>query len=260
MKKLRRKNQLILTLLAVMIAVAGYLTYLPQEKETVPALGDQAGSALMDISDEDVLAENIALEQAQFTGINKNGQNTGETSAAAETQQESQSAEGEKVSESAETTGEASESQISPESAQSSSAQPGEAVLTWAEQVENVMAEAQLSREQVRTRNEETLNSIINNENLSQEQRKTAASNLMTMTENASTEAAIESILQTKGLAQTLVTINENGVEVLVGSTSITSAERAQIEDTVKREADVEISDIVISLMNQVNTEVVEEP
>lgn len=260
MKKLRRKNQLILTLLAVMIAVAGYLTYLPQEKETVPALGEQGGSALMDISDEDVLAENIALEQAQFTGVSGTGQNNGETGEAAGNLQESGAAEGEKVSGNAAASESASESMETDESAQSSSAQPGEAVLTWAEQVENVMAEAELSREQVRTRNEETLNNIINNENLSQEQRKTAANNLMTMTENASTEASIESILQTKGLARTLVTINESGVEVLVGSTSITNAERAQIEDTVKREADVEISDIVISLMNQVNTEVVEEP
>ena len=122
------------------------------------------------------------------------------------------------------------------------------------------MAEAALSREQVRTRNEETLNNIINNKNLSEEQREDAAANLMAMTENAQIESDIESILETKGLAQTLVTISENGVQVLVGSDSISDAEKAQIEDTVKRKADVEISDIVISLMNPVNTEVVEEP
>ena len=239
MKKLRRRNQLVLTLLAVMIAVAGYLTYLPQEeKETVPALGEQGGSALMDISDDDVLAENIALEQAQFTGAAGTNQSKDESNGS----------------------GESSEAAETEDARETGSTQPGEAVLTWAQQVENVMAEAELSREQVRTRNEETLNTIINNENLSQEQRKTAADNLMAMTENASTEAAIESLLESKGLAQTLVTISENGVEVLVGSTSITSAERAQIEDTVKREANVEISDIVISLMNQVNAEVVEEP
>ena len=122
------------------------------------------------------------------------------------------------------------------------------------------MAEAELSREQVRTRNEETLNSIINNENLSEEQRKNAADNLMSITENAQTEADIEAALKAKGIPQTMVTISETGVEVLVGSKSISDAEKAQIEDTVKREADVEISEIVISLMNEVNTEVVEEP
>ena len=233
MKKLRKKNQLILTLLAVMIAVAGYLTYLPDEEETVPAMGGQDDSALMDLSDEDILAENIALEQAQYTqietqyGVSGTSQETQETEAEDETEE---------------------------------AAAPGEAVLTWSEQVENRMAEAALSREQVRTRNEETLNNIINNKNLSEEQREDAAANLMAMAENAQIESDIESILETKGLAQTLVTISENGVEVLVGSDSISDAEKAQIEDTVKRKADVEISDIVISLMNPVNTEVVEEP
>ncbi|MCI7100293.1 MAG: SpoIIIAH-like family protein [Lachnospiraceae bacterium] len=215
MKKLRRKNQLILTLLAVMIAVAGYLTYLPSREESVPAMGEQENSALMDISEEDVLAENVALEQAQNTETVQSGE-TG--------------------------------------------AQPGEAVLTLSEQVENMMAEAQLSRQQVRTRNEDTLNSIMNNENLSEKQREAAADNLMTMTKNAEKEANIQSALTAKGISQTLVTISESGVEVLVGSSSITDTQRAQIEDTVKREADVEISDIVISLMNEVNTEVVAEP
>ena len=235
MKKLRKKNQLILTLLAVMIAVAGYLTYLPDEEETVPAMGGQDDSALMDLSDEDILAENIALEQAQYT----NGQIETQYSESG-TSQETQETEAEDETEEA--------------------AAPGEAVLTWSEQVENRMAEAALSREQVRTRNEETLNNIINNKNLSEEQREDAAANLMAMAENAQIESDIESILETKGLAQPLVTISENGVEVLVGSDSISDAEKAQIEDTVKRKADVEISDIVISLMNPVNTEVVEEP
>ena len=69
MKRLRKRNQLILTLLAVMIVVAGYLTYLPKTENSVPVGGNQENSALMDISDEDVMAENIALEQSQYTGV-----------------------------------------------------------------------------------------------------------------------------------------------------------------------------------------------
>lgn len=239
MKKLRKKNQLILTLLAVMIAVAGYLTYLPPKDKEAVAVGGQQDAALMDISDEDVLAENVAREQAQYS-----------------TEQETQAvSSGKDGSVSSAATGEGESS-----SSETDSVQPGEAVLSWSEQVENVMAKAQLAREQVRERNEETLNNIINNKNLSEKQRQTAADNLMSMTENAGKEANIEAILETKGISQALVTISDTGVEVLVGSKSITSAQRAQIEDTVKREADVEISDIVISLMNGVNTEVVEEP
>lgn len=261
MKKLRKKNQLLLTVLAVMIAVAGYLTYLPEEKETVPAMSGQEDSALMDISEEDILAENIALEQAQYTGgqadTQKNdfkevsGQGTDAQEAAAQNGVTGESETG---------SFQESSQAVSQEDGEGETSAPGEAVLTWNEQVENRIAEAALNREQIRTRNEETLNTIINNKNLSEKQREDAAQNLMKMTENAKIESDIESILKSKGLAQTLVTISENGVEVLIGSESISDAEKAQIEDTVKREADVEISDIVISLMNSAHTDVVEEP
>ena len=231
MKRIRKKNQIILTLLAVMIIAAGYLSYLPGNNaaDSVPAAGNQDGSAVMDISDEDILAENIAREQSQYTS--------------------GQTAEIEVVGESG---GEEKQEE-------DSTVQPGQAVLTWTEQVENIMADAALNKEQTRTRNEETLNSIINNEKLDSAQRKAAADNLLNMTQNAQLEANIESILEGKGLPQTMVTITENGVEVLVGSTEISDKERAQIEDIVKREANVKISDVVISLMNPVNTEVVEE-
>lgn len=259
MKKLRKKNQLLLTVLAVMIAVAGYLTYLPEEKETVPAMSGQEDSALMDISEEDILAENIALEQAQYTGGQADTQNSNsqETSGQGTNAQEAAAQNG--VTGETET-GSFQESSQAVSQEEGETSAPGEAVLTWNEQVENRIAEAALNREQIRTRNEETLNTIINNKNLSEKQREDAAQNLMKMTENAKIESDIESILKSKGLAQTLVTISENGVEVLIGSDSISDAEKAQIEDTVKREADVEISDIVISLMNSAHTDVVEEP
>ena len=79
MKKLRRKNQLILTLLAVMIAVAGYLTYLPSREESVPAMGEQENSALMDISEEDVLAvKDLAVNGNDLLALGLRGKQIGQ--------------------------------------------------------------------------------------------------------------------------------------------------------------------------------------
>lgn len=270
MKRLRKKNQLTLTLMAVLVVIAGYLSYIPKTGETVPAAGEQNQAGMMDLSEEDILAENMAMEQARYIGITGNDSSqvmaengninnneelaaNGKTVYGSEKQQDTGEANGQLA---ANLTGDVEETDDSEETG----SQPGEAVLTWAEQVKNVMAEAELSRSQVRTRNEETLNAIINNANLSEKQREAAAGNLMTMTENARIESNIESMLEAKGIPQNMVTISENGVEVLVGSSSITDTQRAQIEDTVKREADVEITDVIISLMNPVNTTVVEEP
>ena len=54
MKRIFKKNQIVLTLLAVMIAVAGYLNYIGKEAGTQ----DGVAAGLTDISEEDILAEN----------------------------------------------------------------------------------------------------------------------------------------------------------------------------------------------------------
>lgn len=176
MKKLRKKNQLLLTVLAVMIAVAGYLTYLPEEKETVPAMSGQEDSALMDISEEDILAENIALEQAQYTGGQVDTQNSDSREVGGLGTDAQGAAAQNGVTEESETGSFQESSQaVSQEDGEGETLAPGKAVLTWNEQVENRIAEAALNREQIRTRNEETLNTIINNKNLSEKQREDAA-------------------------------------------------------------------------------------
>ena len=60
MKRILKKNQLIIAALAVMISAAGYLNYsgrlLPGSQNTKEAGSDLANKELLDISDEDVAA------------------------------------------------------------------------------------------------------------------------------------------------------------------------------------------------------------
>ena len=61
MKRIFRRNQVIITTLAIMIAAAGYLNY-SAKKEVVGSDVFEAG--MMEISDEDILAENQAVNRA----------------------------------------------------------------------------------------------------------------------------------------------------------------------------------------------------
>ena len=56
-KRIFRRNQIIITTLAIMIAAAGYLNY--SGKEELSGAVSEAG--VMEISDEDILAENQAV-------------------------------------------------------------------------------------------------------------------------------------------------------------------------------------------------------
>lgn len=151
MKRIVKKNQIILTLLAVMIAVAGYLSYAgkfkfpggEQKAQAGAGMGETMATGLLDISDEDILAENQALrdvhtaeegeEQAVFETV-ADGAGTADSATAA----------------AAKPGGEADAEGVG-------SGIPGEAVLTNGMTVTNYVSQAQLSREQVRSKNKETL-------------------------------------------------------------------------------------------------------
>lgn len=254
-KRIFRRNQIIITTLAIMIAAAGYLNY--SGKEELSGAVYEAG--VMEISDEDILAENQAVGNA-----NPAAEGTGEEvsgPAEAEIQQsKTQQGEGGENSVSA-GSAEAKEykeiasldqepgEEAGAEQADSSIENPGEAVLTGGTSVTDYIADVQLSREQVRAKNKETLMEIINNENADPQAKETAVQDMINMTAAAEKENAAETLLMAKGFADPVVSITDGKVDVVINASSLTDPERAQIEDIVKRKAEVTAENIVITLM-----------
>ena len=127
---------------------------------------------------------------------------------------------------------------------------PGEAVLTNGLTVSDYIAGVQLNREQIRAKNKETLNSIINNAGIDEAAKKEAIQSMIAMTAVAEKENAAETLLQAKGFADPVVSLTDGKVDVVINAQSITDQQRAQIEDIVKRKTEVSADSIVISLLN----------
>ena len=127
---------------------------------------------------------------------------------------------------------------------------PGEAVFTSGAGV-TVLSEAKLLKEQTRAKNKETLLEIINSTALSDEQKQDAVNSMVEMTEVAEKEAAAEILLEAKGFTDVVVSINGDAVDVVVNAAELTDAQRAQIEDIVKRKTDIAAENIVISTVVQ---------
>jgi stage III sporulation protein AH len=72
---------------------------------------------------------------------------------------------------------------------------------------------------------------------------------MVKMTETAELESAVETLLSAKGFDNSVVSINEDAVDVVVSRYTLSDAERAQIEDIVERKTGMEIAQIVITLM-----------
>lgn len=244
MKRIFRRNQVIITTLAIMIAAAGYLNY-SAKKEVAGAEVYEAG--MMEISDEDIFAENQALNGVDDGTLKEIASLDGDGE---ENIQDGSGAPASVAGESAEPVqAEAAGS----ETAAAGMENPGEAVLTNGTSVAEYIAGVQLNREQIRAKNKETLMQLINSDQIPDTEKQAAIQNMIQMTEIAEKENAAETLLKAKGFVDPVVSITENKVDVVINAVSITDPERAQIEDIVKRKTEIGADGIVITLMDLEN-------
>lgn len=264
MKKLFRRNQIIITTLAVMIAAAGYLNY--AGKQEMASGTDVYEAGVTDISDEDILAENQALtgdpgnyqESASLDNDPSDeslaAQDTDGSGSAAASNQEGVAGDAAADTANAADNSAAEGGQLAANDAASSDTEtglenPGEAVLTSGMNVSDYIANVQLSREQVRAKNKETLMNLINNENIEEAAKQEAIQEMIDMTAISEKENAAETLLMAKGFSDPVVSITSGKVDVVINASSITDPQRAQIEDIVKRKTEVGAENIVITLM-----------
>ena len=204
MKRILKKNQMMIAALAVMIAAAGYLNYsgkiFPKEKKAQETGAELANQELLDISEEDLEANaSTDIESQDKTGEDGSVEGT-----------------------------------------------PGEAVLTSGT-ANAVVAEAKVTREQVRAKNKETLQQIIDSENLSEEQKQDAVNQMVAMTDLAEKEVAAEKMLASKGFSEAVVSLTQDGADVVVNAAELSDANRAQIEDIITRKTGIAAQNIVIT-------------
>ena len=219
MKKLLRKNQIIITALVVMVALAGYLSLTDEEDLAVGVLNQSEQAAGGEGKDE---AENVAAENGTGSAV--------QDDTVADISDEDVAAEEKK-----------SDNEVS------SKENAGEAVLVSNTVTGDYFEAAKLSREQTRAKNKETLLELVNSNTASEAQKEKAMNEIVAMTAINEKETATENLLAAKGFQDVVVTIVDDSVDVIVNSESLKEQQIAQIEDVVKRKLECASDKIVIS-------------
>ena len=239
MKKIFKKNQIIITALALMIAAAGYLSY------TYSGMGsDKLTQASADLTNEeyDIVSGQTTTDTEIFTetdismedGKKKNAKAAKSDAA---TSEGAGTATDDKKDQNGNTTTE--DDAIN---------NPGETVLTssGASGV-NFAVEAKLNREQVRSQNKEDLMDVINSTALSDKEKQAAVDKMVALTDIAQRESDEEMLLEAKGFTDVVVNVTEDSADVVLNMGDVTDAKRAQIEDIVKRKTKISAENIVIT-------------
>jgi stage III sporulation protein AH len=212
-KRIFKKNQIIITTLAIMIAIAGYLNYsgriLSETTDTVSV--DDSTVLLTDESVSSVSGDTYTDTWSDIVTLDDDGL---EEASVDDT---------------------------------SDSSYVGEAVLASSSTADTVLASAKLNREQVRAKSKEELLEIINNANIAEEERQSAVSAMTQLTQNAEKEAAAELLLESKGFEGCVVSITDESCDVVVNASELSEAQRAQIEDAVKRKTEIAGENIIIT-------------
>ena len=236
MKKFARKNQWIITALAVLIAVAGYLNFTGQE------IDKNGWKSVMSLSGKET-----AAPQENADAVRENAD------AAAQEEMTGQKKESKKTS--ADTTLDISAQEDggdytvadSGELKSASEENPGEAVMVSNSLGADYFSSAKLSREQSRAKNKETLMTIINNDKIASKDKKSAIDQVAQLTKDAQLESAAELMLEAKGFTDSVVSIEKGSADVIVNAGELTQQQLAQITDIVTRKTKISSDNIVIT-------------
>jgi len=125
--------------------------------------------------------------------------------------------------------------------------EPGTAVLTSAN-ASGIIAAAKLNREQVRAKNKETLLEVVNNANIAADVKKNAVNQITLLADESEKEMAAEILLDAKGFTDSVVSIVNGTVDVVIGKAELSDTDRVQIEDIVKRKTNVTADKITINI------------
>lgn len=208
MKKGSHKNQIIITTLALLLAVVGYISY--DNRDTF-------------MNAKDVLSTEI--EAVNGKADTKESKECEDTQASDEVALETDSTE--------------------------EILNAGETVLTSAStESEECVAQVKLGREQVRSKNKEALQKIIDDAGVSEAEKKSAVDAMVKLTENAQMEEDAQMMLEAKGFKNAVVSLSDECCDVIGGKDDVTDEKRAQIEDIIKRKTNIGASNIVISTMD----------
>ena len=205
MKNMPKRNQIMITALALLVAVAGYLNFAGKkaaDENMLQVTGTEIAKDIVSMDSEATEVDSIQVE-SEYSDITDDI--AGEI--------------------------------------------PGEAVFTSSTGV-SVLSGARMQKEQTRTKNKESLLEIINNENVTESGKQEAINSMVHMTEIAEKETAAEILLDAKGFDDAIVSIQGDGVDVVVNTAELSEVDRAQIEDIVTRKTGLSADAVIISTVN----------
>ena len=246
-KKIMKKNQVVILALALMLMTAGYLNYTnnhENENMLLAGLGD-AQLVSANVADGNVPTTNEVVESnSEATDSNEqtqiesnenelnNVQGIDEQNALNGTSEESAN----NVDANAPTTNQQNANQV--DTTQETSTQAS---------YDDYFTRSKLERETMYSQMLETYTGILENEKISSEQKDIAENEIKNINDTKNAIMVVENLFETKGFENAIVFVNNPSVNVVIKAKELTTEQVAQVQNIVQRELKTEIENIHIT-------------
>lgn len=231
MRTILKKNQVILSVIAVMLIAAGYMNYTANSKDTLQTSGLMDSEKYGKLGDATFVSANVVEEtnkESEENSKNQEAENTENT--------ENAEIKGEKDG-TAETNSTENTENITKE----------ETVQTSAKESDQYFTESKLSREKMYSQMLESYQKILQNNNITDTQKEISQNEIKKINDTKNAIMITENLIKNKGFEDVLIFVNGDSISVVIKAEDLSKEQIAQIQNIVSRELKAEIENVHIS-------------
>lgn len=205
--KILKRNQIIVTVIALMLVAAGYLNFANQSKENnlIPTSSVADSEMMAGIGDAQLVNANEALQNDQQSNIEESSKKENTVNEVINTNRDNQT------------------------------------------QEDSYFVETRLEREKMYSQMLENYQKILETSNLSSEEKKSAQEEIKKINNEKNAIMIAENLIKTKGFKDVIIFKNNGNVTGIIKSDKLEEQEISQIQNIITRELNVGVNKINIS-------------
>lgn len=208
MKMILKKNQVIISVIAIMLIAAGYMNYTANNKQTLQTAALKDSEKYGDLGDATLVSTNAVSENVEETGALV-----------------------ENTPENIETVAENTVSETSVPAVSDN----------------QYFAESKLEREKMYSQMLESYQKIINNSQISDKQKAISQNEIKKINDTKNAIMISENLLKNKGFEDLIIFVNGDSISIVIKAKELTQEQIAQVQNIMVRELKADIENIHIS-------------
>lgn len=211
-----KKGSVVIYVLALMLVTAGYWAYISNETQTLEtvSVGNENTTSDEHLGDATLVNNNEVVDD--------------------KTNEDNAKSDNEKTAE--------NENAVSQDNQENKQ----ETKETSATNKDDYFQESKLSRDTMYSQTLETYQGILNNSNVSEEQKAIVTQQITDLNKEKNAIMICENLMSTKGFNKCVIFVNVDSISVIVGAEELKADEIAQIQNIISREMSAKVENIHI--------------